>query len=81
MLVRWLVVSNRVESDICFWVLSEKGKVLSQTTVQHLTSEEPRDPDVQYWICDYHVCLEDALGSEYFGTSLYLYDSLINDDE
>ena len=44
--VRWLGVSHRVGSDLFYWVLSEKGKVLSQTTVQHLTAVEPRDADV-----------------------------------
>ena len=32
-------------------------------------------------IRDYHGSLEDALGSEYFGTSLDGYESFINDDE
>ena len=61
-------------------MLSEKVKVLSQTTVQHLTEEEPRDPDVQEHNRDYHGSLEDALGSEDFGTSLDGYDSFVNDD-
>ena len=54
MLGRWLGVSHRVGSDICYCILIEKGKVLSQTTVQQLTAEEPRDTDVQEWISDYH---------------------------
>ena len=81
MLGRWLGVSHSVESALCYWILIEKGKVLSQTTVQNLTAEEPRDPDVQEWIRDYHGSLEDALGSEDFDTSLYGYDSFINDYE
>ena len=81
MLGRWLGVSNRVGSDLFYWILSEKGTVLSQTTVQHLTAEEPRDPDVQERICDYHGSLENVLGSEDFGDSLDGYDSFINDDE
>ena len=64
-----------------FWIISEKGKVLSWTKVQHLTSEEPIYPDVQYQIRDYHGSLEYELGSENFGTSLYGYDSFINNDK
>ena len=78
---QWLGVLHRVGSDVCYWTLSEKGKVLSQTKVQNLTSEEPRDSDVQERIRDYHGSLEDALRSEDFGTSLDVYDSFINDDE
>ena len=81
MLGRWLGVSHSVESALCYWILIEKGKVLSQTTVQHLTAEEPRDPDVQERIRDYHGSLEDALGSKDFDTSLYGYEYFINDDE
>ena len=81
MLGQCLGVSYRVVSALYYWIISEKGEVLSQTTVQHLTDEEPRDPDVQERIRDYHGSLEDALGSEDFGTSLDVYDSLINDDK
>ena len=61
-------------------ILSEKGKVLYWTAVQHLTAEEPRYPDVQERICDYHGSLEVALGSEDYGTSLDGYESFIHDD-
>ena len=81
MLGLWLGVSHRVGSALCYWILSEKGKVLSQTIVQNLTSEEPRDPEVQERIRDYRGSLEDVLGSKDFGNSLYGYDSFINDDE
>ena len=81
MLVLWLDVSHRVVSAQCYWIISGKGKVLSRNKVQHLTDEEPRYPDVQEQICDYHGSLEDALGSKEFGTILDGYDSFINDDK
>ena len=31
MLGRWLGIPHRVGSDLCYWILSEKGKVLSET--------------------------------------------------
>ena len=64
MLGQCLGVSHRVGIALCYWIISEKGKVLSQTTVQHLTAEEPRDPDVQERIRDHHGSLEDALVSK-----------------
>ena len=57
MLGRCLGVSHRVGSALCYWILSEKGKFLSRTTFNHLTSEEPRDPGVQERIRDYHGSL------------------------
>ena len=53
----WLCVSLRVGSAICYWVLSEKGRVLYQTILQNLTAEEPRCPDVQERILSYHGSL------------------------
>ena len=54
MLGRWLGLSHRVESDLYYWILSEKVNVLSQNIAQHLTAEEPRDPGVQERIRGYH---------------------------
>ena len=46
-----------------FWIISEKGKVLSWTTFRNLTAEEPIDRGVQERINDYHGSMEDLLGS------------------
>ena len=70
-----------VGSALCYWIISEKRKVLYRTTVQNLTYEEKRYPNVQERIHDYHESLEDVLGSEEFDTSLYGYDSFINDNQ
>ena len=70
--------SHRVGSELCYWIISEKGKVLSHTTVQHLTADKPRYPKFQEQIHDYHGSLETALWSDYIGTNLDGYDSFIN---
>ena len=75
---QWLGISHRVGSALCYLIISEKGKVLSLTTVKHLTDEEPRDTDFQEQIRDYHGSLEYAIG---IGTSLDRYESSNNDDE
>ena len=81
MLGLWLGASYMFGSALCYWVISEKGEVLSRTTVQHLTAEEPRDPDFQERIRDYHGSLEDVLGSKDFGTSVDGCYSFVNDYE
>ena len=81
MLVQWIGVSHRVGRVLCCWILIEKGKVLSLTTVQHLTVYEPRDPNVKERTSGYHGSLESALVSEDCGTSLDLYNPIISDDE
>ena len=81
MLELWIGVSHRVGSALCYWNLSKKGKVLSHTTVQHLTADKPRVTNDKEMIHDYHGSLEGALVSDYFGTSLDGYNHFINDDE
>ena len=80
MLGRCLRESHRVGSAICYWILIEKGRFISLTTVWHLAADKPREPNIREWIRDDHGSLEAALGNEDFGTSLYGYDSFINDD-
>ena len=38
-LVRWIGVPNKVGSVLCYWIIIEKGKVVSRTTVHPLTAE------------------------------------------
>ena len=40
---RWLGVSHRVGSDLCYWVLTVSGNVISYTTVQHVKKQEQLD--------------------------------------
>ena len=74
-------VSQRFISALFYWIFIEKVTVLLRNTIQHLTSDEPRDINVQLRTHNYHDLLEAPLGSDYFETILGGYDSLINDSE
>ena len=37
---RWLGVSHRIGSHLCYWILTQSGKVLASTTVQHVTNDD-----------------------------------------
>ena len=74
-------VSHRVVSELCYWTLRKKGKVISHTTIKNLTADKPRVPNDKNRIHDYHESLEGAIVSYYFGTSLDGYNYFINDDE
>lgn len=41
---RWLGVAHRVGQALCYWVLTNTGKVITHTTIQKLTSDELHDP-------------------------------------
>ena len=43
---RWLGVSHRIGSALCYWVIDEKGTVYSRTTVQHVTSQDLKSEDI-----------------------------------
>ena len=43
----WIRVSHRVGSALCYWVLTEKGKIIARTTVQHVTRDEDKSPEIQ----------------------------------
>jgi hypothetical protein len=34
---RWLGISHRVGSDMTYWILTESGRVIARSTVQHIT--------------------------------------------
>jgi hypothetical protein len=39
-LARWLGITHRVGSDLCYWLLLPNGSILARTTVQHVTRED-----------------------------------------
>jgi hypothetical protein len=55
---RWLGVSHHVGSALCYWILTERGTIISRTTVQHFTKEEVQDPITQQSIQEFHVELD-----------------------
>ena len=77
---RWLGVSHRVGSALCYWILTSTGKVIARTTVQHLTRNEVATADIQNVIRKYHNDMTTAIGSDNFVSDLDGMDDFINDD-
>eukprot|EP00957_Ditylum_brightwellii_P138574 10562302-Ditylum_brightwellii.AAC.1 len=44
---RWLQVSHYVGSAMCYWVIGKKCKVISRTTVQHITDSELKTDEIK----------------------------------
>ena len=40
---RWLGISHKIGSDMCYWVLTVSGNVIARTTVQHVNRDEYLD--------------------------------------
>lgn len=47
---RWLGVSHHVGSNMCYYILTKKGKVISRTTVQHVTNLEAQTTEIKQMI-------------------------------
>ncbi|GFH62123.1 hypothetical protein CTEN210_18599 [Chaetoceros tenuissimus] len=77
---RWLGVSHRVGSAMCYWILSNTCNVLERTTVQHVLQSEYNQEDIQEQIRAYHEAVSDAFGADNFVSDLDGFDKLINED-
>ncbi len=46
-LARWIGVAHRYGWDMCYWLMPISGTPIVTTTVQHVTLEDYRDPDLK----------------------------------
>ena len=67
-LARWLGVSHRIGSDLCYWLVTENGKVIARTTVQHVTRDDYLDDKVKQQIEQFDTNLENRLDDTNFYT-------------
>jgi hypothetical protein len=44
-LARWLGVSHRIGSDLCYWLTAESGRIISKTSVEHVTRDDYLNED------------------------------------
>jgi hypothetical protein len=63
---KWLGISHRVGSDMCYWILTAGGKVLSNTSVQHVIRDEHRDPAIKSQIEQFENRLDERLNDTNF---------------
>ncbi len=62
----WLEISHRVGSDLCFWILTESGKVISTTTVQHLIAADAAEPSIAQSIAAFDQAVNERLNETHF---------------
>lgn len=77
---RWLGVSHRVGSALCYWILTSNCKVVSRTTVQHVTEEDTSKDDIKIKIKGYTNSVNQFLGENAYVTDLEGFGSLVNED-
>jgi hypothetical protein len=77
---RWLGISHRVRSALCYWILSKSGRILARPTVQHVTTEDMTSNDVQHKMEEYNRELKNIVGDENLIMNEDGFHNFINED-
>jgi hypothetical protein len=59
-------VSHRVGSDLCYWLITESGNIISKTSVEHVTRDDYLQADKKTEIEEFNRRLDDALDDANF---------------
>jgi hypothetical protein len=62
-LAQWMGVAHKVGSEMCYCLMPVSGIPVSNTTVQHVTLEETRNPDIQVQIRAFDKALVEGLNN------------------
>ena len=49
-LARWLGISHRIGSDLCYWLITESGQIISKSSIQHVIKDNFINPDIKVTI-------------------------------
>jgi len=82
---KWLGVSHHVGSDLNYCLLLRSGKIVSRTSVQHVTQSDMRDDILKKRIDEFEETLEEQLNDDNFQSEetdvdFYLEDVEIAED-
>jgi hypothetical protein len=58
---RWLGVSHRVGSDLCYWIVTDSGQVVSKTSVEHVTCNDYLNEDTKAKVKEFENKLGERL--------------------
>jgi hypothetical protein len=83
---RWLGIAHRIGSNMCYWVLNDKGNSLARTMVQHVTLIEQQNIDIRNKISEFSTRLAQQLDDANFinipdQQAQFLQDEDISEDE
>ena len=77
---RWLGVSHRVGSAMCYWILTNTGQVVAHTTVQHITKLEIQQEGIMNQIRAFHQELDSKIGDDQYIDKDLDFSTFMNDD-
>lgn len=69
-LARWLGISHRIGSDMCYWLITESGQIISKSTVQHVIKDDFLNPSLKKSIDEFDEKLKTRLDDSNFQIGL-----------
>lgn len=69
-LARWLGISHRVGGDMCYWLVTASGKVISKSSVQHVIRDDFSNPNSKAQIDEFDRRLKERLDDDNFQIDL-----------
>ena len=63
---RWLGISKKVGTGMCYFILTREGKVISESTVQHVTEEDMRNEDTRAKVDEFNRVVKEKLNDDNF---------------
>jgi hypothetical protein len=65
-LAHWLGVSHHVGSDLCYWLVTDTGKLVSNSSVQQVTRDDYLQEDIKKQIDELNKKLKERLNDKNF---------------
>ncbi|KAG7369925.1 reverse transcriptase RNA-dependent DNA polymerase [Nitzschia inconspicua] len=65
-LAKWLGISHNVGSDMCYWLVTDSGKIVSKTSVERVVREDLLSEDSCKRIKDFEALIAERLKDENF---------------
>jgi hypothetical protein len=65
-LARWLGVSHRVGSNMCYWLITDSGQIVSKTSVEHATRDDYLQVSTMKKIEEFDEKIEERLDDSNF---------------
>ena len=62
----WLGISHHVGSDLCYWLITDTGKIISKSSVEHVTCNNYLNEDKKLQIDNFKQKLNDLLREDNF---------------
>jgi hypothetical protein len=64
LLGRWLGITHRVGSNMTYWIMTQSGRVIARSTVQHVTTSDLSNTAVQEAIENFNNAVNQRLAEE-----------------